>query len=76
MLREIEKLGYHDTAHRVRSVCGQVFRYEIITGRTDRDTSSDLKGALTAVKGSIFAAITDPKEIGGYSAPFMIIQAI
>lgn len=65
MLREIENLGYNETAHRVRSVCGQVFRYAIVTGRAERDPSQDLKGALTAVKASSFAAITDPKEIGG-----------
>ena len=65
MLREIEKLGFNETAHRVRSVCGQVFRYAIVTGRADRDPSTDLKGALTAVKGSSFSALTDPKEIGG-----------
>jgi len=65
MLQEIEKLGFHESAHRVRSVCGQVFRYAIVTGRAERDPSVDLKGALTAVSPTSFAAITDPKEIGG-----------
>ncbi len=65
MLRRIELVGHHETAHRVRSVCGQVFRYAIVTGRAERDPSTDLKGALTAVKATSFAALTDPKEIGG-----------
>lgn len=65
MLREIEKQGFNETAHRVRSVCGQVFRYAIVTGRAERDPSTDLRGALTAVTVTSFAAITDPKEIGG-----------
>ena len=65
MLRRIEAVGHHETAHRVRSVCGQVFRYAIVTGRAQRDPSIDLKGALTSVKTTSFAALTDPKEIGG-----------
>ncbi len=64
VLRKLEKRGVNDTAHRVRAVCGRVFRYAIATGRARRDISADLKGAL-APKGTIsYAAITDPRGVG------------
>ena len=44
--------------------CGQVFRYAIQTGRAERDPSGDLRGALPAVKGKHFAAVTEPKRAG------------
>ena len=36
VLRKIEALGYVETAHRVKQICGQIFRYAIATGRTER----------------------------------------
>ncbi|WP_394753397.1 phage integrase central domain-containing protein, partial [Crenothrix sp.] len=33
------------TAHRVLQIVGQVFRYAVATGRTERDITPDLKGA-------------------------------
>jgi integrase len=64
VLRKLEKRGVNDTAHRVRAVCGRVFRYAIATGRASRDISADLKGAL-APKGTVsYAAITDPRGVG------------
>ncbi|AKS42208.1 tyrosine-type recombinase/integrase [Wenzhouxiangella marina] len=63
-LRRIEARGALETAHRVLSICGQVFRYAIATGRAERDPSGDLRGALPPVKPKHFAAKTDPKEIG------------
>ena len=65
VLRKIENRGAIETAHRVKQICGQVFRYAIATGRGDRDPSADLRGALTPVKSKSIAAITDPKKIGG-----------
>lgn len=64
VLRRIESRGALDTAHRVRSICGQVFRYAIATGRAERDPSADLKGALPPHKGKSLAAITEPLQIG------------
>jgi len=64
VLRRLEKRGVNDTAHRVRAVCGRVFRYAIATGRAKHDISGDLKGAL-APKGTIsYAAVTDPRGVG------------
>lgn len=64
VIRRIEDRGALETAHRALSNCGQVFRYAIATGRAERDSSQDLKGALPPVKTKHFAAQTDPKRFG------------
>ncbi len=64
VLKRLEKRGVYDTAHRVRAVCGRVFRYAIATGRASRDISADLKGALTPKRARSYAAITDPVKVG------------
>ena len=46
--------------------CGQVFRYAVAPGRAKRDPTYDLRGALAPVKGSHFAAITKPEEVGAF----------
>ena len=63
-LRRVEARGRYETARRLRSTCGQVFRYAIATGRAERDPSADLRGALTAPKVKHRAAVIDPKAIG------------
>lgn len=65
IVRRIEKRGALETAHRALANCGQVFRYAIATGRAERDPTPDLRGALPPVKGEHFAAVTDPKQVGG-----------
>ncbi len=65
VLRRIEAKGALETAHRVKHVCGQVFRYAIATGRAERDPSGDLRGALPPTSVKHMATITDPKEIAG-----------
>jgi len=65
VLRKIESRGAIETAHRVKQICGQVFRYAIATGRAERDPSADLKGALTPVESKSMATITNPQKIGG-----------
>jgi integrase len=64
LLRQIEGRGHHETARRLRSTCGMVFRYAIATGRAERDPSLDLRGALTAPQVNHRATITAPKGIG------------
>jgi integrase len=64
VLRKIESRGRYETARRLRSTCGMVFRYAIATGRAERDPSVDLRGALTAPKVTHRAAIVDPAGIG------------
>lgn len=63
-LRRIESRGAIDTAHRALQDCSRVFRYAIATGRAERDTAADLRGALSPAKSNSFATITEPKAIG------------
>jgi integrase len=64
VLRKVEARGRYETARRLRSTCGMVFRYAIATGRAERDPSVDLRGALTAPNVVHRAAIVDPAGIG------------
>jgi integrase len=63
-LRRVEARGRYETARRLRSTCGQVFRYAIATGRAQRDPSTDLRGALTTPKVKHRSAITEPAALG------------
>ena len=63
-LRRIEARGNYETARRLRSTCGMVFRYAIATGRGERDPSADLQGALITPKVRHRAAIIEPNAIG------------
>jgi len=64
VLRKVEARGRYETARRLRSTCGMVFRYAIATGRAERDPSVDLRGALTAPKVIHRSAIVDPADMG------------
>jgi len=64
VLRTLEVRKRYESARRLRSTCGQVFRYAIATGRAERDISVDLKGALTTPQVNHRAAILDPKGVG------------
>jgi integrase len=66
VIQRIEQRGALETAHRVLSNCGQIFRYAIATSRAERDPAADLRGALPPVKGSHFAAITEPEKIAEF----------
>ncbi|HEY5780340.1 MAG TPA: integrase arm-type DNA-binding domain-containing protein [Lysobacter sp.] len=77
ILRRIEARGAHETAHRTKEKCGQVFRYAIATGRASRDPSADLRGALAPIVRTSRAAVTDPglmgdllRAIDGYTGQF------
>jgi len=65
VLRKIEARGATYQANRIRETCSQVFRYAIATGRAERDTAADLRGALKTHVITPRAAITDPEEVGG-----------
>jgi hypothetical protein len=45
-LKKVEKRGAIETARRLRQICGQVFRYAIVTGRAKGDPSAALRGAI------------------------------
>ncbi len=57
MIRKIEAMEKHETAHRLRSWCSQIFRYAILTQRCDRDPAGDLRGALKTAKAQHRAAL-------------------
>lgn len=66
VIQRIEQRDALETAHRVLSNCGQIFRYAIATSRADRNPAADLKGALSPVKSTHFAAITEPEKVADF----------
>ena len=83
VLRRIESRGTLETAHRVRGILGQIFRYAVATGRAERDPAADLRGALPQPNEKHHAAITDPKEVApllkavdGYQGHFVVKCAL
>jgi len=81
--RRVESRGALESAHRIRTIAGQVFRYAVATGRAERDPSGDLKGALPQPTEKHHAEITDPKEVAtllraidGYEGHFVTMCAL
>jgi len=83
VLRRVESRGALESAHRIRTIAGQVFRYAVATGRAERDPAADLKGALPQPNKKHLAAITDPKEVApllkaieGYQGHYIVKCAL
>ena len=79
VLRRVESRGALDTAHRIRGLLNQIFRYAVVTGRAEHNPAPDLRGALPQPEGKHLAAIIDPKEVGpllmaldGYTGSFVV----
>lgn len=64
-LRKVEAAGNYETARRLRSTIGQVFRYAIATARTENDPTFGLRGALTTPKVTHRAALTERDAFAG-----------
>jgi integrase len=64
MLQRVENRGAIESAHKIKGLCGQVFRFAIAAGLADRDVTADLRGALSPVPKKHYAAITDPVQLG------------
>lgn len=82
-LRRVEGRGALETAHRVRTIVGQVLRYAVATGRAERDPTFDLKGALPPPQKTHLAAITEPAQVAnllraidGYEGGFVVKCAL
>ncbi len=82
-VQRMEARGAVESAHRVRQICGQVFRFAVAAGIVERDVTADLKGALAAPKKTHYAAITTPKQtaqlmksIYGYSGHPYAVAAL
>ncbi|MGJ7575790.1 tyrosine-type recombinase/integrase [Variovorax sp. RB2P76] len=65
VLQRMEKRGALDSAARVKTPIGQVFRYAVAAGHAERYVSADLKGAIAVRRKVHHAAITEPKALGG-----------
>jgi integrase len=63
-LRKVEARGIYETAKRLRSTIGQVFRYAVATARVEADPTYSLRGALIAPKVSHMAAIINQDDFG------------
>lgn len=62
-VQKMEVRGAVESAHRVKQVCGQIFRFAVAHDMVERDITADLRGAIAPpVKGN-FAAITEPKQV-------------
>ncbi|AWW72941.1 integrase [Erythrobacter sp. KY5] len=64
-LKRLEATGKHETAKKCRSFAGRVFRYGVATTRCKADPTSMLKGALVTPRATHYAAILEPRELGG-----------
>jgi integrase len=63
-LRRVEGQDKLETARRMRSFAGRVFRYGLATGRCERNIAADLLGALTTPTVTHRAAILKPAAVG------------
>jgi hypothetical protein len=50
VVRKVEARGAIDTAHRLKQLCGQVFRYAVVTGLAERDV--DPNGRHSVLSGA------------------------
>jgi len=62
-LQKIEARGAIESAHKIKQICGQIFRHAVASGLAERDVTVDLRDALAAVPEAHYAAITDPKQV-------------
>lgn len=64
VLKRVESAKRYESAARMRSIIGRVFRYAIATARADRDVTADLRGALVTPRTTHYAAITTEDGAG------------
>ena len=65
LIQRVEKRGTIETAHRLKMLCSQIFRYCIAMGLTKYDPTIGLQGALVPVVVKHRATITEPREVVG-----------
>jgi integrase len=65
VLRDVESRGVHETARKLRTAIGDVFRYAIASARAENDPTTALRGALVTPTVTPRAAIVAPKAFGG-----------
>lgn len=63
-LQKVEAKGHLETARRMRSLSGRIFRYAVATSRGESDPSALLRGALVAPTVTHHSAILEPARVG------------
>ena len=63
LCKKIESTGHDETARRVKTVIGQIFKFAIASGWAENDPTSALLGALSPRRNEHYATLTDPKDI-------------
>lgn len=63
-LQKVEAKGHLETARRMRSLSGRVFRYAVATSRATADPSALLRGALVAPSVKHHSALVEPAAVG------------
>lgn len=85
ILQRIESKGTIETAHRVASLCSQVFKYAVFIDKVETDPVQIVKGALPPITKTRKhrAALTDPREVGkllryieDYTGHYIVKQAL
>jgi len=65
VLETVEARGAIELTHRLKTLCGQIFRYAIASDKAENDPTVNLKGSLKPVPTRHHAAITEPENISG-----------
>jgi len=83
VLRIIESRGAIETAHRIKIVCSQIFRYARACDKADTDPTVDVSGFILPAKVKHRAAIIEPdgiagllRSIDGYEGTFIVKCAL
>ena len=63
-LQTVESKGHLETARRMRSLSGRIFRFAVATSRATADPSALLRGALVAPTVKHHSAILEPDKVG------------
>ncbi len=64
ILRRTESRGTIYTAHKIKQLSGQIFRYAIAIGKATSNPADALTGALPPVKTKHYATLVEPKAVG------------
>jgi len=79
LCRKVESLGYLETAHRVKVLMGQVFRFAIASGEIDTDPTAALAGALRPQNVQHMATFSHAEDIArlmraAYAYPYTVMR--
>lgn len=61
--RKVESREAYDSAHRIKQMCGQIFRYAVALDLAQRYVTADLRGALAVIPRSHHAALTEATDV-------------